>query len=154
MPASAVRIRRTRRSDLDSIIVIETICFPDPWDSSVFAEALDQYPSTFFAAEDGGKLVGFIAAGIEDTGEEIYGHIMNLAVSPEYRNRGIGTLLVKRVEQEVMAAGASGIQLEVRIGNCAAQQFYLTCGYRPVFHIAAYYANSEDAIIMMKWFRF
>lgn len=154
MPASPVLIRRTRRSDLDSIIDIEALCFPDPWDSSVFAEALEYYPSTFFAAEDGEELVGFIAAGIEDTGEEVYGHIMNLAVRPEHRNRGIGTKLVKRVERELMAAGASGIQLEVRTTNSAAQQFYLKCNYRPVFHIAEYYANGEDAIVMMKWFRF
>jgi len=42
----------------------------------------------------------------------------------------------------------------VRLSNYAAQQFYRKIGYREVFHIDRYYANGEDAVVMMKWFRF
>ena len=42
----------------------------------------------------------------------------------------------------------------VRVSNTGAQRFYQHMGYRPVFGIDQYYANGEDAFVMMKWFRF
>lgn len=53
-----------------------------------------------------------------------------------------------------MIAGATAMQLEVRISNRTAQEFYKKKGYEPVFQIAGYYANTEDAIVMMRWFRY
>ncbi|MGB4196055.1 MAG: ribosomal-protein-alanine N-acetyltransferase, partial [Methanoculleus sp.] len=35
-----------------------------------------------------------------------------------------------------------------------AQEFYRRLGYREVFQVASYYSNGEDALVMMKWFRF
>jgi ribosomal-protein-alanine N-acetyltransferase len=101
-----------------------------------------------------GAVAGFIVGGLEDTGENIYGHICNIGVSPQYRHRGLGNLLVRRVEHQFALELATGVQLEVRISNTGAQRFYQRLGYRPVFGIDEYYANGEDALVMMKWFRF
>ncbi|MCC7567313.1 MAG: ribosomal protein S18-alanine N-acetyltransferase [Methanoregulaceae archaeon] len=149
-----VTIRRTRPTDIQSIVRIERESFPDPWDAPTFEETLGYFPSTFFVAEIAGDVVGFIAGGLEDTGEEVYGHICNLAVTPSSRKKGIGRVLVKRAEQQFAIELASGVQLEVRASNRVAQEFYVRLGYRQVFCIAEYYADGEDAIIMMKWFRF
>ena len=43
---------------------------------------------------------------------------------------------------------------EVRVGNTVAQRFYRRLGYRNVFEIEGYYSDGEDALVMMKWFRF
>jgi ribosomal-protein-alanine N-acetyltransferase len=59
---------------------------------------------------------------------------------------------VARAEQQFMVAGASAIQLEVRASNHAARAFYRRCGYQDVFVIPGYYANGEDAHLMMRWF--
>lgn len=99
-------------------------------------------------------VAGFVVAGLEDTGENIYGHLCNLGVSPKYRRRGIGKLLVSRVEHQCALELATGVQLEVRVSNTGAQRFYQKMGYHPVFGIDQYYANGEDALVMMKWFRF
>lgn len=147
-------IHRAQPADIPQIVAIERIAFVDPWDERTFRESLALYPETFFVARNNGDLAGFVAAGIEDTGEELYGHIMNLAVAPAYRRRGIGQQLIRRLEQEYAVLGASGVQLEVRITNAGAQEFYRRLGYQEVFHIACYYANEEDALVMMKWFRF
>jgi len=61
---------------------------------------------------------------------------------------------VNRVEHQFALELATGVQLEVRVSNTAAQRFYRRIGYRDVFCIDSYYANGEDAIVMMKWFRF
>lgn len=147
-----MRIRRAQQKDIEMITGIESLSFSDPWDQNAFYETLRFYPNTFFIAEIDGKIAGFIAAGIEDTGEVLVGHIMNLAVLPELRKRGIGRELVTRTEREFILEGVSSIQLEVRESNVNAQEFYERLGYQKILTIAEYYANREDAIIMMKWF--
>ena len=148
------QIRRAVPSDIAAIVAIEKDSFIDPWEQSVFLEALTYYPSTYFVAVCDGMVAGFVVGGLEDTGENIYGHLCNLGVSPRYRRRGIGKLLVRRVEHQFALELATGVQLEVRFSNTAAQRFYRSLGYREVFGIEHYYANGEDALVMMKWFRF
>jgi ribosomal-protein-alanine N-acetyltransferase len=141
-------------ADIPAVQAIELDSFPDPWSRETLEEALDQFPATNFIAESGGSVAGFIICGVEDTGEEIYGHICSLAVSKKIRGSGIGTALVQRAEYQVMLKGATAMQLEVRISNNAAQKFYQNLGYEPVFQFSGYYANCEDAIVMMRWFRY
>jgi ribosomal-protein-alanine N-acetyltransferase len=148
------QIRRATPADITAIVAIEKESFIDPWEQAVFLEALTYYPTTYFVAECDGAVAGFIVGGLEDTGENIYGHLCNLGVSPRYRKRGIGRLLVNRVEHQFALELATGVQLEVRVSNTTAQRFYRKMGYRDVFGIEHYYANGEDAIVMMKWFRF
>lgn len=148
------QIRRAEPADIAAIVEIEKESFIDPWDMPVFLEALSYYPTTYFVAVCDGVVAGFVVGGLEDTGENIYGHLCNIGVSPKYRERGIGRLLVKRVEHQFALELATGVQLEVRVSNTTAQRFYQRMGYRPVFGIDQYYANGEDALVMMKWFRF
>lgn len=148
-----IAIRRTRPGDIDSISRIEQVSFKDPWKAAVFAESLTYFPETFFVATWQGDVVGFIVGGLEDTGEEIYGHICNLAVAPACRRQGIARHLVEREEHQFAVELATGVQLEVRVSNRDAQRFYRRLGYRAVLRFAGYYANGEDALVMMKWFR-
>jgi len=151
---STPHIRQASPLDIPAISSIENESFADPWDSSVFLEALTFYPSTFFVAVCDGTVAGFVVGGLEDTGEQIYGHLCNVGVSPQYRRRNVGRLLIRRIEHQFALELATGVQLEVRVSNYGAQKFYQRIGYRPVFGIDQYYANGEDAIVMMKWFRF
>ncbi len=153
MPAQP-HVRRAVPTDIGAITMIEKESFPDPWEQNVFLEALTYYPTTYFVATCDGAVAGFIVGALEDTGENIYGHICNLAVSPRFRHRGIGRMLVSRAENQFALELATGVQLEVRVSNTPAQKFYTKKGYRPVFCIDQYYANGEDALVMMKWFRF
>ncbi|MDD1705744.1 MAG: GNAT family N-acetyltransferase [Methanoregulaceae archaeon] len=149
-----VMIRRARPEDISAIADIEAVSFPDPWSAGILAETLTYFQKTFFVATYRGSVIGFIAGGLEDTGEEIYGHICNLAVADPFRKKGVGRMLVLREEQQFAIDLASGVQLEVRLSNYPARQFYRKIGYREVFHIDRYYTNGEDAVVMMKWFRF
>ena len=114
---SLPQIRRAALTDIPAIVAIENESFADPWDQSVFVEALTYYPSTYFVAICDGAVAGFIVGGLEDTGENIYGHLCNIGVSPRYRQRGIGRLLVRRTEHQVALelayrcpAGSTGLQ--------------------------------------------
>jgi ribosomal-protein-alanine N-acetyltransferase len=149
-----IEVRRAKPVDVPAIAAIERETFPDPWGEGVFLETINYFPSTFFVAASGGEVIGFIVGGLEDTGELVYGHICNLAVTPGYHLRGVGRILLRRAEHQFVVETASGVQLEVRVSNTPAQKFYLRNGYREVFSIPQYYANGEDAIVMMKWFTF
>ena len=153
-PAAVPFIRRAVPADVPVIVAIEREAFLDPWDAGIFTEALSYYPTTYFVAFCEGKIAGFIVGALEDTGENIYGHICNFAVSASFQRRGIGRQLVIRLEHQFALESASGSQLEVRESNSVAQRFYRRLGYENVFQVGGYYANGEDALVMMKWFRF
>lgn len=149
---SGLAIRHTIHSDIPAIVTIERESFVDPWDQPTFTETLSCFPDTFFTVWSGNEIAGFAVGGYEDTGENIYGHICNLAIKKSHQGNGIGRTLVTRLEQQFMIGLASASTLEVRVGNTPAQKFYRNLGYTEVFRIAEYYANREDAIVMMKWF--
>ena len=154
IPSTLPFIRRATPVDIPAIVEIESEAFVDPWEHAIFLEALTYSPTTYFVAISEGYIAGFVVGAMEDTGENCYGHICNFAVSRRSRHRGIGTALVRRVEHQFVLECATGVQLEVRASNRDAQRFYRLLGYRDVFQIGHYYSNGEDAVVMMKWFRF
>jgi len=147
-----IELSRAGLPDIPVIVDIERKSFADPWNEQALRDALLCYSNTFFTLKDKGKIIGFVTAGIEDTSEAVYGHVMNLAVSPGYRKMGLGGRLMQRVEYEFLVCGAEGSQLEVRVSNEDAIRFYQKLGYSPVMVIGGYYGNGEDAALMMKWF--
>ncbi|HOJ95949.1 MAG TPA: ribosomal protein S18-alanine N-acetyltransferase [Methanospirillum sp.] len=154
MQERSLWIRKMAQGDISAVQEIEKSSFPDPWARETLEEAIETFSDTVFIAESSGSICGYIICGVEDTGEERYGHICSLAVHPDMRCRGIGTRLVRRAEQAAMIQKATAMQLEVRVSNTNAIQFYTKLGYEPVFQICGYYADTEDAIVMMRWFRF
>ena len=80
----------------------------------------------FFVAEVGGKVVGTIMAGYDGH----RGWIYSLAVLPEYRMRGIGSLLVRHAEKQLHRLNCPKINLQVLQGNEAVIEFYRNLGYQ------------------------
>jgi ribosomal-protein-alanine N-acetyltransferase len=150
MNPEARQIRRARPTDLPEIMAIERECFVEPWDEEVFAQTMEWTPFHFFVALAGGQIRGFIIGCMESTGSATYGHISNLGVTGPYQRRGVGRLLVARLEQQFVVDGAEGILLEVRLSNTSAQEFYHRLGYGEAFLLSGYYSNGEDALVMMK----
>jgi ribosomal-protein-alanine N-acetyltransferase len=90
-------------------------------------------------------IVGFI--GLWYMADEI--HVINLAVHPDFRRRGIGELLLVNAIELSMNLKAILITLEVRVSNLAAQALYLEYGFSKRGVRRAYYLdNREDAAIM------
>ena len=109
-----VQIRRAAPQDIPAIVAIEEQLFIDPWEQAVFLEALTYYPTTYFVAVMNGTVIGFIVGAMENTGENIYGHICNLAVNPPVQRMGIGRHLIRREEHQFAVLSAAGVQLEAR----------------------------------------
>jgi [ribosomal protein S18]-alanine N-acetyltransferase len=91
------------------------------------------------------RLAGYIVARLA-AGEL---HINNVAVRVEFRQRGIGTALLKKILEEGARLNATIAFLELRTGNSIAQALYEKCGFLPVGKRRGYYSNPvEDALTM------
>ena len=84
-----ILIRLLEASDIDEIIQLEKLCFPeDPWSRLSFETELDNPLSVFFVAvdEESGKMMGYGGMWLmHDIAD-----ITNIAIHPEYRREGIG----------------------------------------------------------------
>ncbi len=77
------------------------------------------------------------------------GEILNLAVAPDGRRRGLGHALVRRVLEGLTSRGAQAIYLEVRESNASARRLYAGHGFREVGRRKQYYRRPvEDAIVL------
>jgi [ribosomal protein S18]-alanine N-acetyltransferase len=139
------RIRSAAPADAPALVAIERRCFSDPWSEPSFREALGSEWTFGIVAETTRGLAGYLI-GREAAGS---GEILNLAVAPEFRRRGIGGALLESGLSAFRRRRATEVFLEVRESNHSAQSLYLARGFRPVGQRASYYRNPrEDALVL------
>ena len=97
-------------------------------------------------AEEEGQIVGFLLA--EHAGQRA--HLITLDVLERYRRRGIGTALLRAMEEKLATGGVQQIELETATGNEAAVAFWHKHGYRTLGVLKRYYSNDLDAYFMQK----
>ena len=137
-----------RSRDLKSVLRIEDEVFDEPWSKRLFEEELAQRTSRAYrAAWVGDELVGY--AGQMSVDDEA--HINNIAVSPHWVGRRLGTVLMADLVRTALDRGSAHLTLEVAVGNEPAQALYRRFGMAPVGVRPNYYAGGGDALIM--WVR-
>ena len=139
----SVIYRQAICDDLNEIYKIELACFKQPWSlESLRDDICDNELSHYIVAEVDGIAAGY--CGIHVIYNE--GHILNVAVHPEYRKRGVGRGLLETV---FMQTGLPFYTLEVRVSNEDAIGLYTKLGFVTLGRRPRYYGN-EDALIMWK----
>jgi [ribosomal protein S18]-alanine N-acetyltransferase len=139
------RIRSAVPGDAAPLVEVERRCFGDPWTEASFREALES-PWTFgLVAHNSRGIAGYlIGRDVAGTGE-----VLNLAVSPDCRRRGVARALLRAGLSALRKRHVEEVYLEVRESNHSAQALYLSSGFRPVGQRAAYYRNpKEDALVL------
>ena len=140
-----VQIRDVRPKDLERILELERHCFSVPWTLSQLASQLPDEMHVFLAAEEDGVVLGYV--GMMTVLDE--GYISNVAVAPEARRRGVGTLLIRELLRRAEERQLSFVTLEVREHNEAAIGLYAAQGFAPVGLRKNYYdAPKENALLM------
>jgi ribosomal-protein-alanine N-acetyltransferase len=148
---TTIQLRALQLSDLSAIERIERRSYPTPWSRSMFAGELAKPSSICLGAfEDDGrrpKLAGYlIVSRYVDAW-----HVMNVAVDPDHRGRGIATMLLERLFELTADDGRRGYTLEVRVSNATAIRLYERLGFQARGIRRGYYTdNREDALIMWK----
>ena len=146
---TTIQLRRLSLRDLNAIEEIERRAYKTPWSRSMFASELAKPSSICLGAFDAesGRLVGYlIISRYVDAW-----HVMNVAVEPAERRRGIATTLLERLFELTGGRSRRGYTLEVRVSNTGAIRLYERLGFRPRGVRRGYYTdNREDALIMWR----
>lgn len=133
-------------SMLDEILEIERACFSDPWSHIAFEGALDNPAFTFRVCRVDGRIAGYVL-GMSVPPEA---EIANIAVLPEMRRMGIGSLMLEDYMSLAGKMGCNTFFLEVRQSNLSARALYESMGYRPIGIRKNYYKNpKENAVVMI-----
>ncbi len=77
------------------------------------------------------------------------GHVLNLAVDPRFRRRGLATKLMEHGLAWLRQQGMSEVWLEVRVSNKAARLLYQKLGFSEMRRLWRYYGD-EDAVVMAR----
>jgi ribosomal-protein-alanine N-acetyltransferase len=142
-----IDIRKLALDDLTAVEAIEQRAYPTPWSRSMFASELAKPTSICLGAFEGEELVGYV---INSRYVDAW-HVMNVAVDPEHRGRGIATALLERLFVLTREDERRGYTLEVRVSNEDAIRLYEKLGFEARGTRRGYYTdNREDALIMWR----
>lgn len=142
-------LRPVEERDLTAISRIERGSFADPWTEEAFRRLIDVEPAIFLVAEcdPDSTVAGYVAAF--SVGED--GEILNVAVTPEFRGRGLAGQMLDAVLIELGARGVRTAFLEVRESNEAARGLYGSRGFAEIGRRRGYYRRPvEDALVMRR----
>jgi len=144
-----MRIEPMTSAHLPDILKVEAESFSHPWTEKMFLEELSGKTAVYRVAVESGRAVGYMGMWI--LADE--GHITNVAVAKEFRRQGIAAALVEDFIRLAKEQQLVFITLEVRASNFGAISLYEKMGFVPVGRRKQYYDNTEDAILMTKFFK-
>ena len=140
-------IIRMNGSHVKAVAELEKICFSDPWSENSVASELKNKLALWLVAEEEGQVAGYI--GSQTCGDE--SDMMNVAVHPDFRRRGIAEALVDGLTEELKKVESRCLTLEVRASNVPAIALYEKLDFSEIGRRKNYYRNPrEDALIMRK----
>ncbi|MEM3608457.1 MAG: GNAT family N-acetyltransferase [Candidatus Bathyarchaeia archaeon] len=150
------RVREFNPStDLERVVEINRLCLPENYTPSFFLDAYKNCPKGFLIAEVDGGIAGYVMSRLEYGLSEFNrfkvvrkGHIISLAVLPQYRRMGLGSALLKGALTGLAGMGASESYLEVRVSNLPGIELYNKMGFKIVRRSPLYYHDGADAYVM------
>ena len=143
-----IKITSMNSQDLESIKNILNSDFDDFWNYNILKEELNNKNSRYLVAKLNNKVIGF--AGIKIVIDEA--DIMNIVVKKNFRNNGIGSLLLENLINLSKSLNISSLSLEVNEKNISAISLYKKFNFKEVGKRKNYYKDS-DAILMSINFR-
>ncbi len=143
-----LHLRPYRPDDFDALYAIDQACYAPgvAYTKRTLRWFLRLAGAECLVAEAGGTTVGFILAECE--GE--YAHIVTIDVLARERRHGVGTALLRAMEQSLAAHGVRHVELETATDNDAAIAFWQKHGYGTVGVLKRYYLERLDAYSMQK----
>lgn len=138
-----IEIKEMQEIDLEKIKDILQTDFDDFWNYNILKEELKAENSKYIVATIKDEIVGF--AGIKIAYDQA--DIMNIVTRKDYRNKGIGTLLLNELISICKEFKANSIFLEVNEENKPAIKLYEKVGFESV-SIRKNYYKDKNGIVM------
>ena len=142
-----IEIVKMNEGHVAPIAQLEKLCFSDPWSENSIASELNSRLSYWLVAVENGEVLGYIGS------QSVLGEsdMMNVAVHPDHRRRGIAEALVNALSRDLKERSNVCLTLEVRASNAPAIALYEKLGFAQVGLRKNYYRNpKEDARILRK----
>lgn len=142
-----MEIVRMSTTHVSRIAELESVCFSTPWSENSIKSELTNPLSLWLVALEENVVAGYIGS------QSVLGEadMMNVAVAPEYRRRGIGKQLVCELVNSLRLQQVHCLTLEVRVSNTSAIALYEQLGFQQVGIRPRYYSSpKEDALILRK----
>jgi len=151
------KLRKFNPDDLQKVMQINRVCLPENYSDFFFLDLHQRFPETFIVSEEDGEMAGYIMCRIE-VGLSNFGfgglirkgHVVSIAVLPQYRRKGIARALMTRALEGMQFYKGKQCFLEVRVTNDAATSLYKKLGFEITRTINGYYSDGEDAYVMTK----
>ncbi len=141
-----IEIRRLTYADLPQVVAIERRAFPAPWSLAMFVLELSKPGGVCLVAVCDDAVLGY---EICSRHADVW-HLMDIAVDPAQRRRGIGSALVRALLDRLPGPDEQ-VTLEVRPSNDGAVRLYEGFGFKAAGVRRRYYQdNGEDALIMWR----
>ena len=140
-------IRKMKLEDVPHVAAIERLCFSAPWNENMIISSWESRLSCWLIAEIDGCVAGYVGSeAVLDSAD-----MMNIAVAPAYRKRGIAEALIKALMEHLQQRDILFLLLEVRVSNKPAIALYNKLCFEQVGRRPRYYTNPrEDALILRK----
>jgi ribosomal-protein-alanine N-acetyltransferase len=142
-------LRPAVEGDLGEVVRIERACFADPWTEESFRRLTVGEPAIFLVAvfPPDSAIAGYaIAFSVGEDAE-----VLNVAVDPSFRGKGLAGQMLDAVLIELGARGVRTAFLEVRESNRAARALYGSRGFTEIGRRIRYYRRPvEDALVMRR----
>lgn len=142
-----LEIRQVQADDIFSIISIAYDMLPERYNPAIFNQFYESFPEGFLIAELHHSIIGFLI------GTRIDRHrarILMLAVKKPYQHQQTGSKLLLRFLNDMRTYGITTIELEVRINNRVAIDFYRKHGFAIQETLAHFYQNGDAAYQMRR----
>lgn len=135
------------RRDMPEVIVIEDKCFEFPWIEMDFIRRLRQRNCIGMVASYDSRIIGYIVYELHKD----HLHVLNMAVSPEFHRRQVGTGIINNLIGKLSHTRRTKITLDVRETNLAAQLFFRATGFMATSVIRDFYDETPEDAYQMEW---
>jgi ribosomal-protein-alanine N-acetyltransferase len=142
-----IKIVPMTEAHVAAVAKLEAACFAAPWSENSVASELKNPLSLWLVAVEGDTVVGYVGS------QTVMGEtdMMNVAVHPNCRRRGIAKGLLEALIRTLKKLGSRSLTLEVRASNEPAITLYTEFGFLEAGRRRNYYRNpKEDALILRK----
>jgi len=153
MKTTDVAVRLARKADAADIAVMSRDYIEHglqwEWTTGRVAGCIRDPEVNVAVVGERGAITGFGIMSYPDDDA----HLLLFAVRQSHRRRGVGSAILRWLEEAARTAGAKRIRVECRRDNDAARNFYCEHAYQELRITANFYRGLKDGIHLVKWLR-
>jgi ribosomal-protein-alanine N-acetyltransferase len=135
-----VHIRPIKSIDLDALLEIEKVSFPEPWELEDFKSTLNDNKNVGLLVETHGRLFGYLIYRLEQ-GQF---NIISMAVAPDVRRKGIGRLMFEQVVLKLNPLKRTQICATASERSLDTHLFFKALGFKGVEVLRDFYGRGHD----------